>query len=146
MRKQFVVARGLPAQGIAERVGIDRNQKQAGLAEEMLLGGLGHLRGRGKMNEAVADVVGTAAVDALPFGLAPGRSRADFVDRAHGFGRPACRFPRDFRNFRPPAPTVSARPAHFKGCLPRAYPTLAPAAESRFIEVIIPISTPEHSM
>ena len=32
-------------------------------------------------------IVGAAAVDALPLGLAPGRSRADFVDRAHGFRR-----------------------------------------------------------
>jgi len=46
MREQFVVARGFPAQGFAERVGIDRDQKQAGLAGIMLARRLGDLCGR----------------------------------------------------------------------------------------------------
>ena len=83
MREQLVIARALPAQRIAERIGIDLDQEQAGLAEEMLARGPGHLRRRGKMNEAVAQVVGAAAIDALPFGLPPGRSGADFVDFSH---------------------------------------------------------------
>ena len=41
------------------------------------------LRACGKMNEAVADIVGAAPVDPLPLGLAPGRSGTDFVDPAH---------------------------------------------------------------
>jgi hypothetical protein len=36
------------------------------------------------MDVAVARIVGAAAEDALPFGLAPGRSGADFVDRDQG--------------------------------------------------------------
>ena len=32
MRKQFVVARALPAQRVAQRVGVDRDQEQSGLA------------------------------------------------------------------------------------------------------------------
>ena len=91
MRKQFVVARGLPAQGIAQRVGVHRNQKQAGLAEEVFSRGLGDLRRRREMDEAVAYVVLAAPKDALPLGLAPGRGGADFVDRAHVPAFPACR-------------------------------------------------------
>src|SRR5882757_3587389 len=50
----------------------------------MLPRGLRDLGGGGEVNEAVAQVVRTALVDALPFGLAPGRSGTDFVDRGHG--------------------------------------------------------------
>ena len=35
MRKQLVVARALPAQSVAKRVRIDRDQEQAGLAGKM---------------------------------------------------------------------------------------------------------------
>ena len=83
MRKQLVVARWLPAQASPSAVGIDLNQEQPGLAIEMLARGLGNLRRRGKMDEAVPGIVGAAAVHALPLGLAPGRSRTDFVDPAH---------------------------------------------------------------
>src|SRR5262249_45417870 len=41
------------------------------------------LGGGGEMDEAVARIVGAAAIDALPFGLAPGRGRADLVDEGH---------------------------------------------------------------
>src|ERR1700676_4737959 len=87
------------------------------------------------MNKPVADIVGAAAVHALPLGLAPGRSRTDFVDPAHLSESPACRLYRlgFSRNFRQPAATVSAASAHFKGGIP----ALAPARQSRFIEVII---------
>src|ERR1700736_3407410 len=91
MRKQLVVARPFPAQRIAQGAGIDLDQEQSGLAEEMLLCRLRHLRGRGKMNEAIALVVGAAAVHALPLGLAPGRSGTNFVDPAHVLRSPACR-------------------------------------------------------
>src|SRR5258708_11730548 len=117
MRKQLVVARGLPAQRVPQRVGVDLDQEQPGLPKEMLPRRLGHLRGCGKMNEAVADIVGAAPVHALPLGLAPGRSGTDFVDPAH--------LPRVLpatlslllisRKSPEPAPTVSTHPAHFKG-------------------------------
>jgi hypothetical protein len=35
------------------------------------------------MHEAVALIVGAAAINALPLGLAPRRSGTDFVDPAH---------------------------------------------------------------
>ena len=54
MRKQLAVARRFPAQRLAQRVGIDLDQEQPGLAEEMLSGRLRQLRRGGKMNEAVA--------------------------------------------------------------------------------------------
>ncbi len=83
MREQLVIARRLEAQRIAQRVGIDRDQEQAGLAGIMLPRRLGHLRRQREMNEAVARIVGAAPVHALPFGLAPGRSGTNFVDPAH---------------------------------------------------------------
>src|SRR5579872_4201927 len=54
MRKQFVVARRLPTQRVPQRVGIDLDQEQSGLAEEMLSGGLRYLLGKRKMNKPVA--------------------------------------------------------------------------------------------
>ncbi len=87
VRKQFAVARGLPAQRVAERIGIDLDQEQTGLAKEMLAGRLGDLRRGGEMDEAVAQVVGAAAIHTLTLGLAPGRSGRDFVDPAHGLFR-----------------------------------------------------------
>ena len=45
MRKQLVVARALPAQRVAQRIGIDRDQEQAGLAEKMFSRGFRDLRG-----------------------------------------------------------------------------------------------------
>src|ERR1700726_691513 len=87
------------------------------------------------MNKPVADIVGAAAVHALPLGLAPGRSGTDFVDPAHLSESPACRLcSLGFsRNFRQLAATVSAASAHFKGGIP----ALAPARQSPFSEVII---------
>ena len=41
------------------------------------------------MDEAVADIVGTSAEDALPLGLAPGRGRTDLVDPAQFGSNPA---------------------------------------------------------
>src|SRR6185437_4039394 len=69
MRKQLVVAGALPAQRVAERVRVDLDQEQPGLADEMLFGGLRHLRGRREMNKAVARIVGAAAIHALSLGL-----------------------------------------------------------------------------
>src|SRR5207247_7179941 len=83
VREQLAIARALPAQRIAERITIDLDQEQACLAKEMLAGGLSHLRRRGKMNEAVAQVVGAAAIHTLTLGLTPGGSGADFVDFSH---------------------------------------------------------------
>ena len=48
MREQFVVARRLPAQRVAQRIGIDRDQEQAGLAGKMLSRRLGDLRRRSR--------------------------------------------------------------------------------------------------
>jgi hypothetical protein len=83
VRKQLAIARGLPAQRIVEGISIDLDQEQPGLAKEMLADRLDHLLCRRKMNEAVAQVVGAAAIHTLTLGLAPGGSGADFVDFAH---------------------------------------------------------------
>src|SRR5260370_29653396 len=82
VREQLVIARRFPAQRIPQRVGIDRDQEQAGLPEEMLPRGFGDLRSCGKMNKPIAPVVGAAPVYALALGLPPGRGGAGFVDRA----------------------------------------------------------------
>src|ERR1700739_520699 len=86
MGEQFIVARPLPSQCVAQTIGIDRDQEQSGLAEEVFPCGLRHLRRRGKMDVAVADIDRAAAEHTLPLGLAPGRSGADFIDHAHSSG------------------------------------------------------------
>jgi hypothetical protein len=68
------------------------------------------------MDEAIPDIVGAAAVDALPLGLAPGRGGTYLVNPAHW----SCLSLEPlgiFRNFRVDFSTVSAAPAHFKGCI-----------------------------
>src|SRR4029453_2497282 len=82
MRKQLVIARRFPAQRVAERIRIDRDQEQPGLPEKMFSRGFGDLGGGGEMNKPVAGVISAAAENALSLGLAPGRSGADFIDRA----------------------------------------------------------------
>src|SRR5437868_3907078 len=74
MRKQFAVARRLKAQRVAERIDIHRDQEQPGLAREMFSRGLADLGGGREMNKPVAGIIGAAAKNALPLGLAPGRS------------------------------------------------------------------------
>src|ERR1700722_16825965 len=86
MGEQFIVARPLPPQCVAQTIGIDRDQEQSGLADEVFPCGPRHLRRRGKMDVAVADIDRAAAEHALPLSLAPGRSGADFIDHAHPSG------------------------------------------------------------
>src|SRR2546421_9870959 len=83
MRKQAAVARGFPSQRLAQRVGIDLDQKQPGLAEEMLPCRLRKLGQAREMNEAVAQIVCAAPIHALPFRLSPDRAGAYLVDPAH---------------------------------------------------------------
>src|SRR5262249_47738148 len=87
---------------------VDLDQKQRSLAGEEFSRGCGDLRRGGKMNVTVTRVIGAAAVDALPLGLTPGRSRADFVDGGH------LMLLVEFR-FRGNPPTVSAASAELKG-------------------------------
>ena len=54
MREQLVIARGLPAQRITQRIGIDRDQKQPGLAEKVLFRGFRDLGSGRKMDESIA--------------------------------------------------------------------------------------------
>src|SRR5262245_12820080 len=49
----------------------------------MLGKGAGQLARGGKMDEAIALVVGAAAIDALTLGLTPSRSGANFINRGH---------------------------------------------------------------
>jgi hypothetical protein len=79
----------------------------------MLGGGARNLRRGREMDESVPGIVGTATIRPLPLGLAPGRGRANLVNRGHGPAIPAsywicC----DFRNIA--SATVSAASAHFK--------------------------------
>src|SRR3954453_18732884 len=60
------------------------------LPGEMLPQGLGNLGRSRKMDETVAQIVRAATIHALPFRLAPGRGRTDFVDLDHLLRRPVC--------------------------------------------------------
>jgi hypothetical protein len=83
MGEQRAAARRLPFQLVAERVGIDRDQRQVALAGEPFRRGLrGLLRGR-EVDEPVRPVDGRAAIAALALRLAPFGGGADFVDRVH---------------------------------------------------------------
>ena len=83
MREKLIMARPFPAERIAERVSVDRDQEQPCLALEMLAKRFRHLGGGGEMDETIARIIRAAAIDTLPFGLAPGRCRANLVDPAH---------------------------------------------------------------
>src|SRR5262249_39374002 len=83
MREQLAVARRLPPERVAQRIRVHLDQEQSGLAKEILCRGTGNLRGGGKMNKAVARVIGAAAINALPLGLVPGGNGADFIDLSH---------------------------------------------------------------
>jgi hypothetical protein len=124
VREQLAVARRLEAQRSAQRIGIDRDQEQAGLAGEVLSGRLGDLLWEREVDETVARIVSAAPVYALPLGLAPSRSGTNFVDPAHLSEIPACCL--SFFNFLPELPdratTVSAHPAYFKSPLSPACP------------------------
>jgi hypothetical protein len=88
MRKRFAAARDFPAQRLTQSIGIDRDQEQPGLAKEVLAGRAFKLGRGGKMYEPVTGIVGAAAKNAVLLGLPPGRSRTDFVDRAHACPKP----------------------------------------------------------
>ncbi len=56
MRKERAAARWLPFQGIAKRVGLDREQHKPVLAREMPCRRLGGLRGGGEMHEPIGNI------------------------------------------------------------------------------------------
>src|SRR5579871_317325 len=80
MGKQLVIARSLPAQRLAQGVGVDFDQEQPGLAEKVLSRSLRNLGGSRKVDKAVACIVGAATVDALSLGLPPGGCGTNFID------------------------------------------------------------------
>lgn len=80
MWEQSTAAGGFPHEPIAKAVGIDRDQQQISLAGKVLGGCFRHLIGSGKMNEAVREIDGRAAKDAVTFGLMPERGRTDFIN------------------------------------------------------------------
>src|SRR5262249_42170434 len=85
MRKQITVARKLPFQRIAQRIGIDRNQHQIVSPRKILRRGRADLRGGGEMDEAVAGIDGSAAEHAGMPRLVPKYIFADLVNRRrHG--------------------------------------------------------------
>src|SRR5436305_4919243 len=83
MREQVVAARTLPFESLPQLGGIDRDQHLAGGAGKMLGGGLGDLRGRGEMDEAVAHIERRAVEASGLFGLPPQLLRTNLVDGAH---------------------------------------------------------------
>src|SRR5205823_529189 len=80
MRKDIAVARTLPFQRSAERIGIDRDQQQISDAGKMLGCGRTQLRGGGEMDEAVAPIDTGTAEHARTFRLPPKRLVADLID------------------------------------------------------------------
>jgi hypothetical protein len=87
MGKQLAAARGLPAQALAEPVGIDGEKHEIRLPHEIFGERAGNLVAGGEMDEAVAGVVGRALeTPARPRLFERGR-RANLVNRiAHGAG------------------------------------------------------------
>src|SRR5262245_60302569 len=96
MRKHIAVARNLPFQCGAERIGIDRDQQQIFDAGKMLGRGRPDLRGGGEMDEAVAGIDVSAAEHTRTFRFAPKRLVTDLIDA----GRHGSRVPPAYRTFR----------------------------------------------
>src|SRR5262249_1599018 len=67
-----------------KRIGIHRDQEQSFLAGKMPGKGSLELRGRRKMDEAIAQIVRTPAIGALSLGFTPGRCRTDLIDHRQG--------------------------------------------------------------
>jgi hypothetical protein len=83
VRKEGAATRRLPFQPVAKLCGVNADQQQIGLSGEMLRGGLGDLRGAGKMNEAITAIDLAATKDAGTFGFPPQCRRANFVKDRH---------------------------------------------------------------
>ena len=85
MREERPAARLLPFQVPSKTPRIDRQKHEPGLAGEMSGEGVLELVGGGKMDEAVADIVGGAGEAPLAPGLGEGLLGQDFIDRlCHG--------------------------------------------------------------
>ena len=82
MWKQRAAARRLEAQTVAEPGALDLHQKQVSLAGKVFGGGLDGLFGGRKMDEAVFDINRRTAKNAVGFGGAPHRFRADLINEA----------------------------------------------------------------
>src|SRR5262245_33041258 len=80
MRKQVAAPRYLPFERALDRRGVDRHQHQVRRSGEMLRRGLANLVCRGKMDEAVAQIDGSAAEHPRALRLAPQCDLADLVD------------------------------------------------------------------
>ena len=83
MREQRPAAGRLIAQGVAERLRLDRDEDEIGLPGEMPGGGLGGLRGGREMDEAVGAIDRRAGEGAGVLGRAPEIFRTDFEDQRH---------------------------------------------------------------
>src|SRR6185369_2274964 len=80
VRKQIAAARNLPFQRTAERIGVNRDQRQLRCSREMRSGGLARLGRRREGNEPVPGVDRCAVENTRSFGFAPKRVFADLVD------------------------------------------------------------------
>jgi hypothetical protein len=81
--KEGTITRRLPLQMISQLCGVDVDQQEVALSDEMLRGGLNDLRSVGKMNEAITVIDLRAAKDAGTFGFPPQRHGANFVNDCH---------------------------------------------------------------
>jgi len=72
MRKQLAASRWFPLQRAPQFIGIDRDEKQSGLSEEMLAHRFSDLGRGGKVDEAIASIVVASGINPTPLGFAPG--------------------------------------------------------------------------
>jgi hypothetical protein len=86
MGEKGPTARGLPFEVMAKPVRIDSNEDETCLTLEVRRQRAGKLMVSGKMDEAVAEIVGGASETPLSLGLAEGGLGQDFIDGlCHGF-------------------------------------------------------------
>ena len=77
MRKERAAARRLPAELLAERLGVDRDEEKVAMPGEMPRRRLAHLLGGGEMDVAVGEVDRRAVEAAGLLGLPPLRFRTE---------------------------------------------------------------------
>jgi hypothetical protein len=84
MGKERAAARRLPPQGLAQGLGVHRQDHQVRLAPEVAAGGLRDLAGGGEVDEAVGQVRGRSEEGPRGQGRLPVATREDLVDAGQG--------------------------------------------------------------
>jgi hypothetical protein len=83
MGEEIAAARRFEAQRLAETFRFHRDQEEVFLAREVPRSRFPHLRGSGKMDEAIGDIDRRTRKHARPLRLLPESARADLVDDTH---------------------------------------------------------------